>query len=448
MNSTTKVLWGEGLFLRPQHFQQQDRYHEARLQTIATALHPYAWGVAKVQVDLDALANHALRLQEFSAIFPDGEQYAAPASDSLPDTIALGDIPLAQQTLTYYAALPIIKEYGGNFSIGDQPNAAARYSQINLETPDLFTQGARAELTYLKKTVRLVSELEPRDSLINFPLLRLLRTSSGEFELDSTFVPPSITIRSAPILMQLLRRLMDALQAKANALYGHHREPSKNVIEFRSGDIASFWLLHTTNVGFTSLSHYLNNPQLPPERLFEQLLGLAGGLITFSKNFTLNDLPSYQHLDTGNCFFRLDSIIRELLNTVISTRYFAITLLEARASYHQGQLDSGKIDDRTAFYLAVSASMPATELVDTTPVRFKIGAPEDVDKLVLSAMPGVKLVHAPQVPAAIPVRPDTYYFALDNKSPLYSRMLQAQAISIYAPSGIPDLHLELLAVTP
>ena len=25
---SSKILWGEGLFLRPQHFQQQDRYHE------------------------------------------------------------------------------------------------------------------------------------------------------------------------------------------------------------------------------------------------------------------------------------------------------------------------------------------------------------------------------------------------------------------------------------
>lgn len=448
MNNTTKVLWGEGLFLRPQHFQQQDRYHEARLQTMATALHPYAWGVTKLTVDRDALANNALRLQELVAIFPDGEQYTAPASDSLPDTIELGDIPLAQQTLVYYAALPMIKDYGGNFNATDQNNSATRYHQINLETADLFTQGARAELTYLQKSVRLVSELEPRDSLVCFPLLRLRRASSGGFELDPAFIPPSISIRSAPILVQLLRRLMDALQAKVNALYGHHREPSKNVIEFRSGDIASFWLLHTASVGFASLSHYLNNPQLPPERLFEQLLGLAGGLMTFSKNYTLNDLPSYQHQESGNCFFRLDSIIRELLNTVISTRHFAIALTEVRPSYHQGQLDSGKIDDKTAFYLAVSASLPVTELVDTTPLRFKIGAPDDVDKLVLSAMPGVKMVHAAQVPAALPIRPDTYYFALDNKSALYARMLQSQAVSIYVPSGIPDLHLELLAVTP
>jgi type VI secretion system protein ImpJ len=66
---------------------------------------------------------------------------------------------------------------------------------------------------------------------------------------------------------------------------------------------------------------------------------------------------------------------------------------------------------------------------------------------VLSAMPGVRLVHSPQVPSALPVKPDTYYFAVDNKSPLYERMLQAQSLSIYVPSGIQNLQLELLAVT-
>jgi type VI secretion system protein ImpJ len=90
--------------------------------------------------------------------------------------------------------------------------------------------------------------------------------------------------------------------------------------------------------------------------------------------------------------------------------------------------------------------MPALQLVEVVPLRFKIGAPEDVDKLVLSAMPGVRLVHAPQVPAAIPVRPDTYYFVLENKGTLYENMLKAQAISIYVPNGIRDLKLELIAI--
>ena len=92
--------------------------------------------------------------------------------------------------------------------------------------------------------------------------------------------------------------------------------------------------------------------------------------------------------------------------------------------------------------------MPAMELINIVPLRFKTGAPEDVEKFVLAAMPGVKLVHTPQVPAALPVRPDTYYFSIENKGQMVERMLQAQSISIYVPSGIRDLKLELLAVTP
>jgi type VI secretion system protein ImpJ len=65
---------------------------------------------------------------------------------------------------------------------------------------------------------------------------------------------------------------------------------------------------------------------------------------------------------------------------------------------------------------------------------------------VLSAMPGVQLVYTPQVPAAIPVKPGACYFALQTRGALYERMLQAQSIAIYAPAGIPELKLDLIAV--
>jgi type VI secretion system protein ImpJ len=447
VNHSNKVLWGEGLFLRPQHFQRQDHYHETRLHQTALALNPYCWGISSLQVDRDALNNNTLRILELSAIFQDGEIYKAPDGDDLPDPIELTEIPLSQQSVTFYAALPALKSFGSNFASGTGNHQASRYIQDNIETPDLFTDAAKAEMSYLKKAVRLVSENEPRDSLVCIPIVRLRRASSSGFELDPDFVAPSLSVHAAPLLFLRLRRLLDALQAKVSALYGHHREPSKSVVEFRSGDITSFWLLHTASTAYASLSHYLNNPLLHPERLYEQLLGLAGSLMTFSRSLALADLPPYDHRDPGPPFARLDGIIRELLDTVISSRYFAIALHESKPSYHMGMLDSGKIDEKTSFYLAVNADLPAIELVDVVPLRFKIGAPEDVEKFVLAALPGVKLVHSPQVPAALPVRPDTYYFTLESKGAMYERMLQAQSICIYVPSGIRDLKLELLAVT-
>jgi type VI secretion system protein ImpJ len=318
--------------------------------------------------------------------------------------------------------------------------------QANRETPDLYTQAAPVQLAYLKRAVRIVSEFEPRDSYICFPLLRLRRATAGGFELDDSFVPPSQSLGASPVLFLQLRRLLDALQAKVSALVGHQREPSRNVIEIRSGDASSFWLLHTASAACASLTHYISHPDLHPERLFEHLLGLAGQLMTFSKNWTLADLPSYQHGDPAPGFAKLHMIIRELLDTVISSKYFAIALTEARPSYHHGKLDSGKIDDKTTFYIAASADIPAIELVDIVPRRFKVGAPDDVEKCVLAALPGVRLQHTPQLPAAVPVRPDTSYFLLEAKGPMYERMLQAQSVSIYVPSGLQDLRLDLLAV--
>ncbi len=96
--------------------------------------------------------------------------------------------------------------------------------------------------------------------------------------------------------------------------------------------------------------------------------------------------------------------------------------------------------------LAVSASMPALDLVAVVPSRFKLGAPDDVERILMSALPGVELQHLPQVPAAVPVRPGTHYFSFGRSGALYQNMLKAQALSLYVPAGMTDLQLELIAL--
>jgi type VI secretion system protein ImpJ len=443
---TSKVLWGEGLLLRPQHFQRQDQYHEHCLRKGLQALHPYAWGVERLQVDRDALGSQVLRILDLALRFQDGELIDAPVTDALPDSVDLSQLEAARTSVTYYIALPTIKPFSGNLATTTLPAPSARYVQAHLETADLYTHAAPTQLAIMQTRVRLLSDAQPRDGYLHFPLLRLRRAGNGGFELDPDFVAPSLTTGVALPLFQQLRCLLDALQAKVSALYGHHREPSRNVIEFRSGDMSSFWLLHTASSAYATLNHHVQQPNLHPERLYEQLLHVAGGLMTFSKSWTLADLPPYQHAEPGPCFTRVHTIIRELLDTVISSKYFAISLSEVRPSYHLGALDSGKIDDRTELYIAVSADIPAVQLVDIVPLRFKVGAPDDVEKFVLSALPGVRLQYTPQPPAALAIRPDTCYFRLESKGQMYERMLKAQSLSLYAPAGMKELKLALFAV--
>lgn len=406
----SKVIWAEGMFLNPKLFQQQDRYHEARLHGMANAIHPFPWGVRAIRWDTDGLRNNSLRALGLSLIFQDGEPYDAPHADALPDAVDLSELPLSDDSSTFHVASPLLKN----------PSAGT--------------------------SVRLIAQSDPRDSYVNFPVVRLRRVATGGFEVDPAFMPPSLTIGAAGGLHVQLGQLMQKLQAKVDSLYGHHREPSKNVIEIRTGDASSFWLLNTISASYANLMHYVAHPELHPERLFERLLVLAGGLMTYSKTYALKDLPDYDHGAPELGFAKLDMIIRELVDTVISSKYLSIALTETKPSFQAGKLDSGKINHETTLYLAVNADMPAIELVEAVGVRFKVGAPEDVDKCVLSALPGVKLIYVPQVPAAIPMRPNTYYFAIERVGPLYERMLKAQSISIYVPTGIRNLNVELVAV--
>ncbi len=449
MNPSAKILWGEGLFLRPQHFQRQDLYHETRLADFGRCVHPYLWGIRDLKLDNEALAAGVLRITSISGVLPDGEPINAPEADTLPEPVNLGEIENPGSGLSFHVALPYLREFGPNFSGDDAaPGQACRYRQHEEPAPDLYTGAIESELSVLKKSLRLLSERDNREQYVSMPVARVRANSSGGYELDPAFIPPLLAIRSSAAVYLMLRRLMEILQAKAQALYSYHREPSQNVVEFRSGDIASFWLLHTINGAYASFQNLFHHPALHPERLFHEMLRLAGQLLTFSKAYSLADLPVYNHLHPGPEFGKLDLMIRELIETVISTRYFSIPLNEVKPAFHLGRLDSDRLAGNTAYYLGISADMPPAELVEAVPQRVKVGSPDDVDKMVSSAMPGVRLMSAPQVPASIPVRPGCYYFSVEPHGILYERMVASKAITLYVPTGFKNLKLELFAVTP
>lgn len=450
MYQTAKVLWGEGLFLRPQHFQMQDQYHEHRLSEALKILHPYAFGVRSIVIDPISLASGVLALSEANVIWPDGETYVAPERDLLPYPIQLDMNNLPDQVVVHLA-IPALRVGHSNLDSTEQ-SRPARFVSKHTMVEDLMTSAVPSEITVLQRLGRLILDGQMDgshsvlDGMISIPIAKLRRTTAGVFELDATFVAPVTSLGSSTVMMGLLRRLMGVMQAKITTLYGHHREPGQDVVEFRSGDVASFWLLHTLSSSHATLSHLLQNSGLHPERLHQELLRMAGGLMTFAKSYTLDDLPAYSHSAPMSGFTVLDQIIRNLLDTVISSRFLAIPLRESRASYWLGSLESEKIDRGTRLYLAVSSAMPAHELVASVPVRFKVGAPDDVEKRVLAALPAVALTHVAQVPAAIPIRPGSTYFALEPHGALYEQMLQAESICLYVPNGFADLKLELMAV--
>lgn len=447
MSVQSKVCWFEGLALAPQQFQQQDLYHEGRLQHVAAALNPHLWGVRSVEWDRAALTNNILQATAMSLIFQDGEVYEASATEKLPLPIDLRTLPISTQHFTYFAALPRLNIFGDNLSRADDERGA-RYAKLDRDTSDLYSNAIETPVLFLQKNVRLLSQFESRDAYLSFPIARIRRKAGGGFELDESFFPPCLSIASSPGMHAMLESLLTHLAVKIEALYGRHRQLNEDVFEIHSSNITSYLLLNTLTSAAASLSHSIRYRAHHPEFVFDKLSALAGGLLAFSRRYSIDSFPSYEHEDAATGLLRLDGMIRDLMEVTLSSRYHVIPLVRSTAhpSRYDAELRADLVDNNALLGIAVSAEMPALELVATVPARFKISAPANIDNIVQHALSGVKLNHMAQVPAAVPVRPNTHYFSLESKGALYEAMLRAGTLTLDAPVEIPGLKVELFCL--
>lgn len=447
MTKAHRILWGEGVFLRPQHFQQQDLYFDSRLRHCMSLVHTHPWGIRALEVDREVLASGLVRLNRLEMAFQDGTLLDAPHSEPLPLARNLNDIPNLGVEVLVHACLPLLNAYGGNTGEQGQPsNRPVRYFTERVQASDLYTDALEAEVASLKVNVRLMMDVENRDGNLSVPVIRLLKSPTGVWSVDETYVPPLLEIQGSLPVQVMLRRLVAILLIKSQALTSSHRERVKSIVEYGTSDIASFWLLHTVNRNFPLLNHLLQFPQVHPEEIYKDLAQLAGELITFSASLTLNDIPLYKHDGLTETFQRFDALIRQLLETVISNRYGVIPLVSTRPSFFVGRLESDHLTENTDYYLSVASEHPANQIIEAVPLKLKVGSPDDVEKILNSAMAGVRLNHVTQTPAAVPVRIGNHYFELDPHGTIFDRMIKSRSVCIYVPKMLPDMKFELIAV--
>lgn len=433
------------MFLRPQHFQQQDLFFEQRIADTLRTLHANPWGIRSAVLDKDALCSGLLRVDRLEAVYQDGTHVRAPEYMPVPQSRNLADIPQLGTDTIVFACLPTLNAFGGNIPDGKMSARPARFTSTLVTVPDLFTQALETEITALHADVRILVEQENRDGYHCIPVARIHKNATGTWTVDESYIPPLLTLDGSPALRVMVRRLLDILLVKSQALSGAHRERVKSIVEYGTSDISSFWLLHTVNRAFPLLSH-LSLTGAHPESLYAALAQLCGELMTFSATRSLKDIPQYDHQDLPCVFEKIDTILRELLETVVSDRYAVIPLVNTKPSFFVGRLDSERLVEEVDFYLSVSTEMAAAQILDVVPTKLKMGSPDDVEKILNSALPGARLMHVLQTPAAMPVRVGNHYFAVEPQGQIFERMLKARSICIYVPQTLLELKLELIAV--
>ena len=107
MKLLSRVVWAEGMYLAPQHFQAQNRYFEEAVHFATASLWRDAYGLAGCQLDADALRNGTVSLLHARGMFQDGLPFDIPECDPRPDprNIVEQFLP-ATDSLTVALAVP------------------------------------------------------------------------------------------------------------------------------------------------------------------------------------------------------------------------------------------------------------------------------------------------------------------------------------------------------
>jgi type VI secretion system protein ImpJ len=439
MNQPHKVIWSEGLLLTPQHFQQAEQYQEMILRERLSAVSPYGWGFTELEIDQDALQNGTLMVRRCRAIMPDGLIVRAPEYDPLPLVRSVEGLfaPSVAQ-IDVLCGIPVEQLDGVNCRL-EQNNgnaSATRYVADTAKVHDQTTGDVR-ELVVARKNFKIFFSQEDAAGYTTMKIAELVRGQGGMLTLRETYIPPCLTISGAPALKDVLRGLIEMLSAKRNSLAAQYggAEPSS--------DTPKLFLFHLLNTSLPTLCHLYESGRAHPEGLYLALAQLAGGLSTVSSAVDPTDLPRYNHNDLRTVFGALELKIRTAVEGLTVIRYQTIPLSKARECVWEGSIADDHLLQSGQFYFVASGESPDEDLQEVVMRRIKVSAAKDVDVILASALPGLRLTYLPSAPATLPIKGGSRYFRLEKQGDFWESICRSHLIAFYVPTELHRLRLEL-----
>ncbi|WP_295453232.1 type VI secretion system baseplate subunit TssK [uncultured Thiodictyon sp.] len=442
MAQDNRVLWSEGLFLQPHHFQQHDRYLEHLVESQAGLGCPYPWGLTRLAIDRDLLAQGRLAVTDCAGRLPDGTPFDAPASDPLPPPLLL-EADAAGQII--YLALPLRRPGAAQSGAASAPETMLRYRAGELRVLD-DALGADTEtlLEVGRLDLRLLRENDARDGFACCGLARVLgRRADLLVQLDDTYCPPCLELCAAPRLTGFLEEVTGLMHRQAEARAGRVRGGGRGAVS----DWADFLMLQLINRSEPLAIHLGRIQGLHPEPLYRFLLGLAGELATYAAdNKRPPDFPPYRHDDLDASFTPLMARLRDYLSRELVERAIQIQIQERKFGFRVALVPDRNLLAEARFVLAVHADMDSQALRNRFPPTAKIASVEKIQEFVRLALPGVPLRAMPTAPLEIPYHAGSDYFELDRTSEYWTQVVTAGTLGLHIGGEFPGLELALWAI--
>ena len=457
---TARVIWSEGLFLRPHHFQQLERHFESlldgRLSHAATA----QFGFLNLQIDRAMLLQGKLHLATAVGLFPDRTPFEVAGAacrlrpfdvpEGTRDQIVCLSAVLRRHGVKTVALdeteVPHGSGVGSENSKGNRSAAArTRYTAVDAKVADNivgFDGEAELKVAALNLSIGLLDGLD--GALTSLPIARVVeRRADGSVLLDETFLPPLLDIAAHPRTRSWLDELHGLIHQRADALAGRMGSAATSGV----GDTTDFLLLLACNRCEPLLAQLRQTTPLHPMQLFHELVKLAGECATFSRESRRPpELPVYKHLALADCFEPVVEEIRRAMTAVLDQTAVRIPLRDVGNGLFRADVPDPRLITTAFFVLAAASQWPAERLRSAIPAQVKIGPTDKLRDLVMLNLPGIKLDALQYPPRQIPFHANFCYFQLDASDPLWAPIEISRAMGLYVAGEPPALEMQLWAI--
>ncbi|MFO1159164.1 MAG: type VI secretion system baseplate subunit TssK [Reyranellaceae bacterium] len=440
MTWSNRVVWLEGMFLRVQHFQQQDRWLEALIRDRTGSLRPHGWGLVEGSINRNLLGTGQFALANASGVFEDGTPFTLPGETDQPVPL---DVPESTRNAVVYLALPM--RQAGAVEIAADGVSEGRYLQRGFEAYDTHSSSPQpAEVQIGRLRLRYMLETENRAGYHCIGLARIVEVAADRrVTLDDQWIVPALFSSAAPPLSGFLAELNGMLNQRGEALAARLVAPGQRGV----GDVSDFLLLQTVNRAQKLMAHWATDGNVHPVDLYAALVQMAGEFATFTEATRRpSEYPPYRHGDLQRSFAPVIADLRRSLSAVIEQTAIQIPLQQRAYGIRVGPIVDRGILRSSSFVLAVQADVPTETLRRLFPSQVKIGAVEHIRELVNVALPGIAVRPLPVAPRQLPYYAGATYFELDRNSTHWKELQSSGGFALHLSGEFPNLNIELWAI--
>lgn len=452
MDSLKPLNWSQGLFLKPQHFQQSDNYNTAVSKLYSQVKTGIDSGISDLKFDMSALKSGLLNVEKLLCILEDGSLVSFPGNCQIaPFTLDVKHADESGKIEVYLGLAPVSIEQS-NLASAVDPSARFLAAK-DISKKDLFDSNEQTTLSRLELNCQLLTkpQIQASDGFHLLKLAEIIVNGDG-FMISRHYIPKIILLSGA-------ESLADMIKVTKEELVGRYKQ-LQSISSFESG------LTNNTNIlsvglAMMSISNHiavfdqlLEDATATPSAVFLAYRQLMSQLSMFSNDVSVTgesldrelSMVAFGPNNLTECFSQITKLTHKLLNELTIEPELLVTLEPQGASKFVASLSDKFLDFNTRVYLRIRCKEDLSQQISSVVNYLKVGADGQVDVYRKRSLPGVTLSPISKKPQGVAMVPDCYYFDLDRQSFQWQKIVEMRCIGVIWNDCPDDLTIELIAV--